>query len=176
MDQPKATPKSLIQLAPGKDNLAPFEYASTRHNARIPAGVQPSALMDPGFWAHHATTMRPMDEIRAQAEDGTWVGYYLVLDTSRVWARVHELSLHRLTTKDVSITQASEGEIKAVKDAHKVVHRGPHKWSVVRASDKAVMEQGLAQREIAETWLDNYARTQVGGAAQPRQPAASVAA
>jgi hypothetical protein len=37
--------------------------------------------------------------------------------------------------------------VQAFIDAHKVVHRGPHAWSVVRKGDKAVLEQGIAVKD-----------------------------
>lgn len=157
----KTNDKQLVQLGP--NDLAVFEYVSTRHDARIGQGVKPEDLLVPGFWAHHAVKLKPFDEIRARAEDGTWLATYVVLDCSRTWAKVMQLSLHRLTTADVALTQASESEVQAFIKAHNVVHRGPHKWSVVRASDRAVLQQGMEQKDQAIGWLDTHARSQVGG-------------
>ncbi len=163
--------KQLIQLPP--NDLAGFDYVSTRFDARIAQGVRPEQLLEPAFWAHHAVKLKPMDEIRARAEDGTWVGYYLVLDSSRTWAKVKQLSLHHLGTADVSLTQASESEMQGFIGAHEVKHRGPHKWSVVRKSDGAVIVEGIAQRDEATAWLKTHARQQVGAPASAREPVAA---
>jgi hypothetical protein len=159
--------QQLIQLPPNE--LNGFEYVSTSWDARIALNVKPDELLKPAFWAHHAVKLKPMDEIRARAEDGTWLGYYVVLDCSRTWAKVHCLAMHQLTSGDVSLTQASEAEVKAFVEAHTVVHRGPHKWSVVRKSDRAVLIEGIGQREEAHGWLDKQARGQVGAPATGKQ-------
>lgn len=151
-----------IQLAP--TGLSLKEQVSLHYDAVIPTGVTPEQLLKPAFWAHHGIRLRPWDEIRARAEDGTWMGTYLVLDCSRTWARVLQLSFHRLTSGDVAITQASMDEMKAVIAAHQVVHRGPLAWSVVRKSDRAVLLEGRTTKPEAVSWLEAYARNAVGGA------------
>lgn len=158
--------QQLIQLPP--NDLWPFEHISTRHDAKIQQGVNPDALLVPGFWAHHAMKLKPFDEIRARAEDGTWMGNYLVLDCSRTWAKVKLLELYHLGTADVSLTQASEAEVKAYMDQHEVKHRGPRGWSVVRKADRLVLQEHMAQREEAEGWLTNHARAQVGAPSTAR--------
>jgi hypothetical protein len=173
MSDTKATDKVIPQLPP--QALQGFDYVSQRHDALIPNGVKPEDMLNPAFWAHQAVKLAPWHEIRARAEDGTWVANLLVLDCSRTWAKVKQLSFHSLTTADVAISQASETEVKAIKDLHKVVHRGPHKWSVVRNEDKAVLVEGIEQRDGATEWLDKHARAQVGGAAATSQPAAVAA-
>lgn len=158
----------VVQLPPG--NLNEFSQVSTRWDVMVPMGISIEALLDPAFWAHKAVKMKPMDEIRARAEDGTWAADLVVLDSSRTWVRVKVLNSWTLTTGDVSLTQASIDEVKALIDQHTLVHRGPHKWSVVRLSDKAVMHQGEAQKEAAQAWLDSYARATVGGSLVLKQP------
>ena len=161
--------KSTPQLPP--NGLQGFDYVSTRHDALVPIGVPPEALLVPSFWAHQAVKLAPWHEIRARAEDGTWMATYVVLDCSRTWAKVKQLSFHSLTTGDVAMSQSSEAEVKATMRKFKVVHRGPHKWSVVRVADNAVMVEGIEQRDGANEWLDKHVRSEVGGAAA--QPAAA---
>jgi len=161
--------KQIVQLAP--NDLANFEYISTRYDAKIQQGVTPEELLAPAFWAHHAMKLKPMDELRARAEDGTWVAYLIVLDASRTWARVQLLSVHRLTTADVAMSQANEGQVKAIKEAHKIAWRGPHKWSVVRITDDNVLHDGEQQKDLAHAWLDRWAREQASA-----PPPATVAA
>lgn len=165
--------KAQPQLAP--DNLKQFDYNSTRHDAVVPQGVSLDDLLVPAFWAHHAIKLRPWDEVRARAEDGTWVASLLVLDTSRTWAKVHLLAFHPLTTGDVSLTQASEAEVKAFVGKHRVTFRGAHKWSVVRIADSSVLEEGRATKEEAVSWLEAHARTQVGAPVRTAAPAAVAA-
>lgn len=166
--------QQLIQLAPGALEL--FEQVSTRYDAEIAQGVQPEALLVPAFWAHQAMRLRPYDEIRARATDGTWIAYYLVVDCSRNWAKVQLLTMYRLTTSDVALTQASEAEVKAFIDAHLVKHRGPHKYSIVRKADNAVLTEGIQLKEDAIAWLEKHARAQVGAPIPAPKAAEPVAA
>lgn len=162
-DKPQDKPKAAPQLAPGKENMNGIEYVSTRHDAKIPVGVTLQDVLAPAFWAHHAMQLRPMDEIRARAEDGTWMAYLIVLDSSRTWAKVQLLSEHKLSTRDVSLSHASDKAVQDLIKAHKIIHRGPRKWSVVRESDDAVIHQDEQTRPAAEAWLDAYARVEVSG-------------
>jgi len=158
--------------APKKDPVKPqlsptalslFEHNSLRYDAEIPMGVKPEDLLEPTFWAHHASKLRPWNEIRARAVDGTWMGNYLVLDCSRTWARVHQLSFHRFTTGDQADTLASETDVKVYMGKHQVKFRGAHKWTILQGSD--VIKEGFATKEEATAELEQMARQVVGGAA-----------
>lgn len=151
--------KAIPQLAP--DSLKAFEYISTRHDALVAQGLKPEDLLVPAYWAHHAVKLRPMDEIRARAEDGTWIAYLVVLAAERTWARVAIDRVQRLTTADVSLTQANEEELKKLKTEYSISYAGPNKYRVVRKADKNVMKDGLEQKLDAERWLDGYLREQL---------------
>lgn len=159
--------KALPQLAPSALQL--FEQVSSRYDAAVPQGIAPEALLDPAFWAHDAKKLRPFDEIRIRAEDGTWIADLEVLDCSRTWAKVKILRIYQLTSPDVALTQASEQEVKDFVAKHQVTWRGQHKWSIVRKSDKAVLMQGL-EKDAAALWLEAHARTQIGPQALPKSP------
>ena len=163
--------KALPQLAPG--DFALFEHVSTRYDALIPQGVTQEQLVNPAFWAHHAVKLRPMDEIRARAQDGSWMATLVVLDSSRTWAKVKLLSIDHLTTGDVALTEASIAERKAFIDGHDIVLRGQHKWCVIRKQDKVVVQEDLGTKAAATAWLEALA-TNIGGAPAkiPQTPAA----
>lgn len=152
--------QQAVQLGP--NDLQLFEYISTRYDAVIPQGVDPQQILRPEFWAHHAVKLRPMNEIRARSEDGTWLAVLVVLDCSRTWAKVHMLSLHRLTTSDVSLTQASQAEVDAKIDQHEIKFAQGRKWHVVRKGDRAVVQENIGEKEAAIAWLAKYARENAG--------------
>lgn len=163
--------KALPQLAPGDFVL--FEHVSTRYDALIAQGVTPEQLGNPAFWAHHAVKMRPMDEIRARAMDGSWIADLVVTDCSRTWAKVSLRAMHHLTTADVALTEASIAERKAFIDGHELVLRGQHKWCVVRKQDRVVVQEDLGTKAAAAAWLEALAKNIVGAPAQlPKTPAA----
>jgi hypothetical protein len=122
--------------------------------------VKREDLLIPGFWAHHAKRVSPGDEIRALAEDGTWRATYLVVDKSLTWLKVRELTFNPFSVEEVDDT-----DLASFLAAHKVVHRGPRKWSVVREDDGAVLTEDIAEKHEASAWLDRHARSQVGAKA-----------
>lgn len=166
---PEPTDKPLPQLAPATLQL--FEQSSLRYDAVIPMGLTPQALLEPSFWAHHAGKLQPWNEVRARAEDGTWVADCLVLDCSRNWAKVTILRHYPLTTAEVSITQASEQEMKEFIGKHNLVFRGTMKWSATRKSDKAVVTEGHETKEAAKAALEAIGRAQIQPAAAAPKPA-----
>ena len=167
---PKAQRKEDPRLQVG--GLEGAEFMFTTWSARPAAGVSPDALLNPDYWAHHAARLTPGDEIVARAEDSSWYARYIVLDCARTWAKVKPmLGPISLTTHDANLQadHSSFDEVENFKKDFRLVHRGPHRWSVVR-SDGAVMHQGEQEKSGAEKWLDNYAREQVGA---PKPPEAA---
>lgn len=148
------------QLAPGHMILA--EQVRSEYVVTVGSGVLIEDLSVPSFWAHHASQLRPYDELVIHPEDGTWYAKYVVLDCSRTWAKVKQLSFVSLTTSDVSMSQAADAELKAAQAAYKVMLRGPHKWSVIRVSDGAVMQQDIQIKGDAEEWLAKHVRDETG--------------
>lgn len=163
---PNPNEQQLIQLPPG--HLQLFEQVSLRYDAVIPHGVKPESMLVPGFWAHSAVKLTPYNEIRARAEDGTWIADLIVLDCSRTWARVKILHMHQLSSADVAQSQGAEVEVRAFIAAHKVIFRGQHRFSVVREADRAVIKEGIEQKDQAVQWLEAHARAQVGGVKMPK--------
>lgn len=152
-------PEQEIQLAPTA--LKDFDYESRRLAATIPTGIDPKELLKPAFWAHHGKDLRPFNEIRCLSEDGSWIGYYLVLDCARNWAKVECLSFHELDKGT-----ASADEVQEFIDAHEIAFRGPLKWAVKRKSDGAILTENISDKKEAEKWLEKHAKDTVGGAAK----------
>lgn len=116
-----------------------------------PEKVTIEDVQRPEFWSHVAPKMRPYDEIRVRAEDGTWYARLLVTGTDRTWARVAVLEYKKLTTYDVSQTQSARFELRL---------RGPqHKWCVIRLLDNQVIKSECQTRDEAAMWLREYEKT-----------------
>ena len=158
-----------VQLPPNCMQEAAYQY--TDWAVMAPNGLKAENLLVPGFWALYATKMRPFDEIRARAEDGTWMARFVVLEAGRTWARVHQLELHNLGTQDVSLTKAVAQNLEEARKAFNVVHRGPRAWSVVRIADKHVMHEGEQTKDAANAWLDGHLKT--AGVGEPATVAAT---
>ena len=149
-----------VQLPPGFEHMCLFETASTRWNVSVPINIPREKLLDPGFWAHHAMGKRPGDEIRALAQDGTWIAEYFVIDTHATWLKVKEKGFWALSGEEGA---ENELVVRAFIGDHRVAHRGPRKWSIVRSADGAVLQQDITEQDAAYAWLNKHAREQVGG-------------
>ena len=152
-----------VQLPPNCFQESEFQYMTWA--ATIPTGIKRSDLLTPGFWALYAPKAKPFHEIRATAEDGTWMARYIVLEVGRTWLRIQELEHHNLGTQDVSLTKTASIAVDEAKKGFKVYHRGPKGWSVVRESDKQVMHEGAQSKDAAQIWLDGHLKTTGAGEA-----------
>ena len=144
-----AQERELRQLNPSRMKGA--EYERDIHVVTPDEGTQPEDMLDPAYWAHVASKLRPWNRIEARANDGSWYAECLVLDASRNWAKIKILNVWNLTTADVSQTQSE------VLIAYEVRHRGPHnKWSVIRMADSACIHEFEDTELGARTWLTNH--------------------
>jgi hypothetical protein len=127
------------------------EFENQDHVVTVEHGNTIDDVLRPEFWSHVAPKLRPYDEIRVRADDGTFYARVLVLSCGRNWAKVHQLEHHRLTSKDVDMSQAAQFE------GYDVKWRGPHcKWSVVRKADNVVVIEKLDSQAEATTWLADH--------------------
>lgn len=141
-EKPRATPK----LMPARFGLA--EQLRNDWVANVEFGTTIEDIQEPEFWSFLAPQMRPFDHIEARAEDGSWMAKLIVLGTDRNWARVKLLHEYKLTTSDVSMTQAMK---------HEVLWKGPHlKYSVIRLSDQEAVKTGFDKKDDAQRWMIDH--------------------
>lgn len=145
------------QLAPGL--LQTTEHARPAYSVVVEKSVTPEDVERPSFWAHHAYRLTPYSKIEVRSEDGTWYAEYLVTDSSRTWAKVKKLFHASLTSQDVSLSQAADIESELAK--YEVIHRGPRKWSVLRLTDRAVLQENIEMKDAAVTWLKTHAAVEL---------------
>jgi len=108
------------------------------------------SVLDPAFWANTAVQMKPYDHIEVRCEDGSWIADLVVLGCDRNWARVHLKHEYKLTTSDVSLTQAKKHEAK---------WKGPHlQFCVIRLSDSQVISEKHQTKEAAALWMSEHER------------------
>lgn len=133
---------------------ARFKFTEHENNdwtAYPETGTPFEALLDSSYWAHVSAKMKPFDEIRVIAEDGTYYGRLLVQDAGRLYAKVAKLAFVELNKVDV--VQGSAASLAG----YEVKWRGPHeKWSVLRGKD--VLVSGKSKDE-AQAWLGQHLKT-----------------
>lgn len=127
------------------------EYERQDWVANIEFGLTVEDIMVPGFWAHMASQLKPYDHIEARSDDGLWIAYLIVTGCDRTWARVVVDRVVKLTSKDVSETQAVT--------QHKVEWKGPqNKFTVIRLSDAEALKTGFSTKDEATQWMREHER------------------
>lgn len=128
--------------------LSAAEFAVTAYFHQPAAGVAPEAVIDPEYWAHVASTLRPGNRVEIFAEDGSWWGMLIVRAAGATDAVVQWLDL---------VSLGKEQNDAVVNAAYEVKWRGPKAlWGVVRRSDSAVLQDKFPVRERAEEWLADH--------------------
>jgi hypothetical protein len=121
------------------------EFARNIHRATPEASTQFKDVLEPAYWAHVAQKFALYDVIEVIPEGGAWYAQLLVVGCSKLHAKTQTL----LFTK---LSEVKEPEDKA---AFRVEFKGPQrKWAVIRASDKAYVQEGLDSKEDAAKWLE----------------------
>jgi hypothetical protein len=110
-------------------------------------GTSFEEVLTPGYWAHVSGKLRVLDQIEVVPDDMSYHATLLVLDAGRSYAKVAVLHKVDIGPVDTAAVPDAEYEIKL---------RGPHKWSIVRVSDKAVIKEGIATREDANLELAGH--------------------
>lgn len=142
----KPAAKRDLILSPARMSLA--EQWRQDWVANAEAGTTVDDVMDPQYWSHMAAQMQPYDHVEVRLETGEWVLELLVVSVGRNFAQV--MLKHRY-----DLVEASKSETPGSK--HEVINLGPQrKWAVKRVSDSAVLQEGLAKRNDAQAWMDNY--------------------
>ena len=124
-------------------NESLFKQAEFQRNvwlAAPPAGTAFRDMLEPAYWAHVGTKLRPGDRIEVTPEDMTFFAELFVRDAGRLFAHVVELR-HIPFEQTAAATNVG---------AYSVAWAGPvHKFRVVRNSDGAVVQHGFANRDGA---------------------------
>lgn len=134
--------KAVRKLA--ESEFVSTEYKQPMFSVTAPIGTTRKDVMEPAFWTHVAKRMVPLSEIRISAQDGSWYGVYLVTYADTMQANLHELLY---TDIDVSLPVDDGGTFD-------VQWAGPSaKFRVYRKSDKMVLQDGFASKDLAIQWM-----------------------
>lgn len=116
------------------------------------SGITFEDVQKPDYWSHVAAQLRPCARIEVISEDMSWFGELLVLDSDRLWAKVAPLRFVELASREVPPEIAASG--------YEVAYKGPEKKHVViRKSDKAIVQEGIARKADAEAWVTEHLKT-----------------
>jgi hypothetical protein len=139
----------MSQCHPSRFKPAEYAYQRYRH---VPESHVPfDALLEPGYWAHVGQKLNPTDEIRIDAEDGSYTALLYVQDAGRLYAKVAVIYVVRLEHVEV-------GADVPIPSNYRVLWQGPElKWCVVRDTDRIF--EGAGEKGAAMGWLRDHVRT-----------------
>lgn len=117
------------------------------------AGTTVEQILDPGYFALKCVEFQPNDRIEVRVESGEFLLELLVLRVERTWCRTRLLHHHKL------VDEVTDGQPQAA-PRHKIEHKGTiKKFTVIRISDGATVQDGFPTKALADEWLATYERT-----------------
>ena len=130
--------------------LQPFETKNASYVVIALHGVTPQHLLKTSFWQHHTQQLKRGDEVRVEAEDGSFVAWLYV---QAVGPKDVKMQLRQ----SINLDPMSPEDL-AIPDGHTVVFRGLiSKWSVLRKDDNGkftdVLKEGFESKSAATRWL-----------------------
>ena len=142
------------------NDLYPADQVRNNWQIRPEVGVMIDDITQPEYWANVANKMTVGDEISVFAKDATYFAKLLVLAVSdrstgqtvrAQWAKVFVLNKVNIGDAETAITF---DEIK-----YDLKWRGIAKFSVVRKSDKSILQDGFSSRNDAAKWANAHETT-----------------
>ena len=144
----KLEKKRDVSVDPARMQLA--EYQRQEWVCNVPPEITREDVLNPAFWSHMASLMKPYDHIEVRQEDGSWLSQLIVLQSDRLWAKVFEMRFVEFKTEALKIEAPTK---------HKVEWKGPqHKWAVIRLSDSEMLKSGM-EKDEAFRWMNEHERT-----------------
>lgn len=130
------------------NRLQSGEYYRTRYTAMVEATTNIEDLLEPAYWLHVESKLRPMDTIDVLSEDGSWFVELMVTARGKGWAKVQKL-------REVKFDEEAS---EPAADAKVFVQwKGPHtKFAVIRKEDSVILKDKFAAKKDAQNWADSH--------------------
>lgn len=138
-----------VQLSPDRFHEADFRRVVW--GSYVEPNTTLEQLLKPEFWAHIAGKLKQYDQIEVKWDDGSHYATFLVIDAGPSWAQVFKLTFVDLGGKNIPAAPEFPFEVKW--------GGGHHKFRIIRKADQAVIQSGLATKDIAEQAMKEYAKT-----------------
>ena len=151
--QPAPTTQERPAYILGPERLKGAEFERLIYVANPGEGVTMEDLLKPECWASVAKSLRPWSHIEVRAEDGSYYAELLVTGVDRAWAKVEVLNYKELTTKDVTLTQATR------ESKYEIKHTPGLQWHIIRKSDRHIVKDSMQLKSQAEDALREHLKT-----------------
>lgn len=125
------------------------EYARLMWVVVPESGVKMETILRPDYWSHVSKQLKPWHRIEVREPGFSWVAELIVRDAGPNWAKVELIEITPFDGRTAAIAPVSP-------DEYLIAWRASAKWSVMRATDNAIMKEGLATRDEADLWLKHH--------------------
>lgn len=88
------------------------EYHRNHWFADIPSGITKDMAMEPTYWAHHASHIKPMDRIEAFCEDGSWEALFRVMYVDKIGVELRVIYENQYDSPNVTKSPLTEYDVK----------------------------------------------------------------
>ena len=148
-----STKQENLKLQPGRFNG--LEFKCNRFQADIPVEHSIESLTDPAYWSMLWEKFSPFDEVRALAEDGSWIAYLIVREVGKNYVHMHVDRLIQMEQFDPNIMKG-----KGMSEFD-IIWRGLHsKWCVERKKDNQRIHEFANSQTEAANWLRDHVKAQ----------------
>lgn len=124
------------------------EHCFQRFDAIVPAQIKREELEDPQLWVNVASMMNPGDEVRARADDDSFVALLHV--TYSVGNKVRLKMVYQVELESVDYDEMH----KSTTD-YEIKQRGPKKWCIVQMSTGEVIKELIPTQQEAMRELND---------------------
>jgi hypothetical protein len=137
----------MRKLNPSEHSYA--EFARQVHRVSPAEGTKISELMEPAYWSHIAGKLHQYDIIEVIPQGGEFFAEFVVVNCSKVHAKVALLSKVTLGKAEAPKKEEDGGD-----ELFDIQFKGPQrKWSILRKADKAIVKEEFASKDEAAAWL-----------------------
>jgi hypothetical protein len=139
------TEKPILPVKPSEFGLAQHQYRV--YNAFVPVGMGKKDLARAGLWDHVAAQLQMFDEVRAVAEDGSWVATLIV-----TFKHANKVLL---AVTGFTVLEKISYEEQSGLNKYTVKQRGVKKWCIIDNSDGTVVDELIPTQSEAYGKLDS---------------------
>lgn len=136
--------------------LGATEHKRNSWRCTLETGTTVAELLHPQFFVN-ITCLRPGDMIEAVRDDASGMAILLVREASRTSVKVGLVHVIDFAEQDERLEAAIAASAEG--DQFRAEFNLEHKWRVVRVSDGAVIDQGLATEGEARKAIANHIKT-----------------
>lgn len=139
----------LPPLRPGHCDFGAYQHKVNQFSVIVPGHLKKADLENHELWVNQARMMSMGCEVRALADDMSFVAYCICTYAQGSTAKLKVISFDKLDVVDRDM-------VGDAADDYTVEMRGSKKWCIIQKSTGAVIKDGIAKQLEAMRDLEDY--------------------